>query len=93
MIQNRIENSPIKSDELIIPSGTLLEIYSNPEGVYSNTANGSSFFTKIVEDISFASLIQKTQDMGEISNETITFIKINANNHKAIAMAKENPFK
>lgn len=93
MIQNRIENSPIKSNELIIPSGTLLEIYSNPDGVYSNTANGSSLFTKIIKDMSFADLIEKTQDMGELSNETITFIKINANNYKAIAMAKENPFK
>lgn len=95
MINPRLEQLPVKSDELIIHKGTLLEIYSNPDGVYGShvTANGRSMFTEITTDMTFAQLIIKTQDLGRISDDTITFIKIIDTNSREAQMAKSNPFK
>lgn len=95
MINPRLEQLPVKSDELIIHKGTLLEIYSNPDGVYGShvVANGSSMFTEITTDMTFAQLIIKTQDLGRISDDTITFIKIIDTNSREAQMAKSNPFK
>lgn len=94
MINPRLEQLPVKSDELIIHKGTLLEIYSNPDGVYGShiADNGHSVFTEITTDMTFAELIIKTQDLGRLSDETITFIKIIDTNSSEAQIAKANPF-
>lgn len=80
----------ITDKETLIDEGFYLELYGHPEGVNSALAEGSSAYIFIDKEIKYGELLAIYDDLGEISDGTLTICLVGENGEKK-SFCLENP--
>lgn len=79
------------SEEIVIDAGFNLEIYGNPDGATSDSADGASLFTLVDRDVTFGELLAAVNHLGSIRDDTLTIRTVGADETVEIGLCSENP--
>jgi len=79
------------SADIVIDAGFNLEIYGNPDGATSDSADGASLFTHVDRDVTFGELLAAVSHLGSIRDNTLTIRTVGAAETVELGLCSENP--
>lgn len=79
------------SADIVIDAGFNLEIYGNPDGATSESAEGSSLFIHVDRDVAFGELLAAVSYLGSVRDDTLTIRTVGADETVEIGFCSENP--
>jgi len=85
-----LEEKLFSADD-VIDAGFYLEIYGNPDGKGSDSADGASLFTYVDREVTYGQLLKAVSHMGSVRDDELSIRTIGNEETVELGLCRENP--